>query len=94
MDEDLGVNYSKEVWIKNVFEVWQKRNVAVQAKLEEVWSVCIVFYLCTVNYGSCYSDIKVFFRFCLQYGHAVELERISLLLALGNFKEAEAAAFK
>ncbi|XP_050371614.1 uncharacterized protein LOC126789495 [Argentina anserina] len=35
MDEFLEGNFSKELWIKNVFEVWGKKNDKMKAKLVE-----------------------------------------------------------
>lgn len=49
LDELLPGSYSKEMWIKNVFEVWEKKNEKSKAKLDEVWSICIVFCLCTCH---------------------------------------------
>nr|XP_011460754.1 PREDICTED: uncharacterized protein LOC105350432 isoform X1 [Fragaria vesca subsp. vesca] len=35
LDELLPGSYSKEMWIKNVFEVWEKKNDKSKAKLDE-----------------------------------------------------------
>lgn len=91
MDERLPGNYSKEVWIKNVFEAWEKKNGSMKGKLDEVWCILILCYLSYASNFSICSPIKSFSF--VQYRHAVELERISLWLAQGNLKDAEAGAF-